>query len=282
MICARGLSSRARALYSTAMDAVHAQSSPEIAPELAARRTDAAVPVGAAAFELERFCIALCHDLRGPVATAGAAVHRLAHALDAPSDELPMLVDIARRSLAKADELLGSLPVLLAREADARLVAVSLEPLVATVRDDVDVDLRLAGARFEVRGRLPVVLAEPERLRVALRNLVRNAVQHRRPDVPLTVTLRAWRRRDTFTLTLSDNGSGIPRGERARIFAPLQRAPGTAAAGSGLGLTLARQAVEACGGGIAVASRPGAGTSFAITLRAASGGGAPASRSGRG
>ncbi len=234
--------------------------------------------VGAA---LERFCIALCHDLRGPVATAGAAVHRLAHALGSPSDELPMLVEIARQSLEKADQLLGSLPELLAREGEALLTAVDLEPLVETVRSDVDVELRLAGARFEVRGRLPVVLGEPERLRIALRNLVRNAVQHRRPDLPLVVTLRAWRRRDTWTLTLADNGSGIPRGERARVFAPLQRAAGAAVPGSGLGLTLARQAIEACGGSIAIASRGGTGTTFAVTLRAA-GDGARASRSARG
>lgn len=240
-------------------------------------------PGGAAAgAALERFCVALCHDLRGPVATAGAAVHRLAHALDPPSDELPMLVEIARRSLEKADQLLGSLPELLAREGEALLTTVDLEPLVETVRGDVEIELRLAGARFEVRGRLPVVLGEPERLRIALRNLVRNAVQHRRPDLPLVVTLRAWRRHDTWTLTLADNGSGIPRGARARVFAPLQRAASAAGPGSGLGLTLARQAIEACGGSIAVASRGGAGTTFAVTLRVPAGDGARASRSARG
>ena len=87
--------------------------------------------------------------------------------------------------------------------------------------------------------------------------------------VTLTITLRAWRRGDRWTLTLSDNGSGIPRAERAHVFAPLGRGAGTTAPGSGLGLTLARQAIEACGGSIAVSSRPGVGTSFAITLRAA-------------
>jgi len=270
MIFARGLPSRVGPLYSTAMDALRAH-----------EPGNATAHLGGPFGSLERFCVALCHDLRGPVATAGAAVHRLADALGAPSDEVPMLVEIARRSLAKADELLGSLPDLLAREGDALLEAVALEPLVAAVRDDVEVDLRLARATFEVRGRLPVVLACRERLRVALRNLLRNAVQHRRPDAPLAVTLRAWRRADTWTLTLSDNGNGIPRGERARVFAPLQRASGTRATGSGLGLALVRQAIEACGGSIAVASRPGAGTSFAITLRAA-GSGATASRSARG
>ena len=217
---------------------------------------------------LERFCVALCHDLRGPVATAGAAIHRLSHGLPVGAGDLPRLIEIARLSIAKADELLTSLPALLAREAEARLGAVALDDVVAAVRGDVEVELRLADAAFEVRGRMPVVLADAERLRVALRNLVRNALQHRRADVPARVTLRAWRRGPTWTLTLSDNGAGIPRGERARVFAPLQR--GATSAGSGLGLTIARQAVEACGGTLALATRASAGTSFAITLRAAS------------
>jgi signal transduction histidine kinase len=218
---------------------------------------------------LEHFCVALCHDLRGPVATAGAAIHRLSHRLPPEAGDLPRLIEIARLSIAKADELLTSLPALLAREAEARLDAVALDDVVAAVRDDVEVELRLAGAAFEMRGRMPVVLADAERLRVALRNLVRNALQHRCTDVPVRVTLRAWRRGATWTLTLSDNGAGIPRGERARVFAPLQRGATATSAGSGLGLTIARQAVEACGGTLALATRARAGTSFAITLRAA-------------
>jgi len=182
---------------------------------------------------------------------------------------------------AKLIELLGGFPERVPLEPEV-LETVDLGELVATVRDDVDVELRLVGARFEVRSRLPAVLAERERLRIALRNLVRNAVQHRRPDVALVIALRAWRRGAIWTLTLSDNGAGIPRGERARVFAPLQRASNATAPGGGLGLTLARQAIEACGGSIAVSSRPGVGTSFAITLRAAPRSDASASRSSRG
>jgi signal transduction histidine kinase len=243
----------------------------------------AAVPAPAAD-HLERFCVAICHDLRGPVATAGAAVHRLARLADglrAEPGDAAALVEIARQSLAKADELLTALPALLARESETTLDAVALDELLTMVRDDVQVDLRLAGGSFEVRGRLPVVLGDRERLRIALRNLVRNAVQNRRAEVPLAITLRAWRRGATWTLTLSDNGAGIPRGERARVFAPLQRASGAVQPGSGLGLTLARQAIEASGGSIVVSSRPGVGTTFAITLRAAPDDGARASRSSR-
>lgn len=218
---------------------------------------------------LERFCVALCHDLRGPVATAGAAIHRLARGLATERDDLPRLLEIARQSIAKADELLTSLPALLAREVDARLVAVALDDVVAAVRADVAAELASAGAALEVRGRLPVVLGDRERLRIALRNLVRNALQHHRGAVPPLVVLRAWRRGGTWTLTLTDNGAGIPRELRGRVFTPLQRAARAAGGGSGLGLGIARQAVEACGGALVLGTRPGSGATFAITLRAA-------------
>jgi signal transduction histidine kinase len=114
-----------------------------------------------------------------------------------------------------------------------------------------------------VRAPLGSVRADPDRLRIALRNLLRNAIQHRRACVPLEITVRSWRRGARLTLTLSDNGAGLPASERARLRGPLR--PGRSSSG-GLGLAIARAAIEASGGGLAAMSRAGLGTTFAITL----------------
>ena len=74
------------------------------------------------------------------------------------------------------------------------------------------------------------------------------------------IRIRAWRRAERWTITLSDNGMGLPRLGESR-----------ASGGLGLGLLIARQAVASSGGAIAASSRPGSGTTFAITLPAADG-----------
>lgn len=186
----------------------------------------------------------------------------LEQSIPAAETEPRRWLEIARRSLARADELLLSLPLLVARERVAR-ETISLDEILAIARADVDQELGLAEGRLTVHGPLGAVEADPDRLRIALRNLLRNGIQHRRPRVPLDMTVRSWRRGPRLTLTLSDNGAGLPPGERARLRGPLR--PGRSVTG-GLGLAIARAAIEASGGALAATSRAGLGTTFAITL----------------
>lgn len=227
------------------------------------RRPPARAPRASAVIGLDHLCIAICHDLRGPVTTAGAAMRGLEQSLSATDEERRRFLDIARRSLARADELLLSLPLLVARGEPPLRAAVPLGDLVASVHAEIEPELRLAEGRLAIHGPLATVSADPERLRIALRNLLRNAIQHRRPDVELEIRLRCWRRGPKCTVTIADNGAGLPRREQARLRGRLRA--GRAATG-GLGLAIARGAIEASGGRLAASSKPGLGTVFAITL----------------
>lgn len=202
----------------------------------------------------EGACLAICHDLRSPLATAAAAVHELERELGAQGPA-KRYVAIARASLAKADELLGALPDLLTRRQGERR-PIPLSPVVEAVRDDLRLDLELAGGKVRVVGALPRVLADPSRLRTALRNLVHNAIRHRRVDVPPDIAVRAWVRGDMCTLTITDNGIGIGT-------ASPQSRPG---GGLGIGLSIAHDAIEASGGRLSLAAGPCHGTVAAITL----------------
>lgn len=201
---------------------------------------------------VEGFCLAICHDLRSPLATAAAAVHELGRGLRA-NDGAEQYVEIARISLSKAGELLGALPDLLATETQPTR-SVPLAGVVEAVRDDVRLELSLAEGRLRVVGPLPSVLGDAGRLRIALRNLVQNAIRYRRLEAPPEVVIRAWQRDDTCCLTITDNGTGL---DRARNPAP---------GGLGIGLTLARRAIEACGGTLLLTQRRGPGTVATITL----------------
>jgi signal transduction histidine kinase len=71
------------------------------------------------------------------------------------------------------------------------------------------------------------------------------------------------RTKDRAVLTLSDEGPGIDRALRERIFDPYFTTKGT---GTGLGLAIAKKIVLQHGGEIQVGERPGGGASFSIVL----------------
>ncbi|BCX17721.1 MAG: hypothetical protein KatS3mg117_1403 [Geminicoccaceae bacterium] len=115
------------------------------------------------------------------------------------------------------------------------------------------------------------VRADPARLRQVLLNLLGNAVKFtERGRIRLAVTSR--RQEDGKALLafeLEDTGIGIEAGDLARLFRPWEQAKaatGRLYGGSGLGLVVARQIVEAMGGVLGCTSRPGEGTTFRLVL----------------
>ncbi len=137
-----------------------------------------------------------------------------------------------------------------------------LEPLVREVL------AREAGeARVEVS--IPpglAVVSDPMLLGRALGNLVRNAMVHAGPDAKVAV--RATEAADSFSISVSDDGPGVPAGELDRLFEPfyrLDRSRSRDTGGSGLGLAIVRTALQACGGD-ATASLPEGG-GLAVTLK---------------
>ncbi|WP_414115072.1 ATP-binding protein [Corallococcus macrosporus] len=90
---------------------------------------------------------------------------------------------------------------------------------------------------------------DPERLGLVLGNQVGNRVKH----TPTGAEVR-------------DTGEGIAPVQQARSFEKFYRAPGAPAGGAGLGLSIAKDIVQAHGGDIGVTSAPGQGCTFWFTL----------------
>ncbi len=109
-------------------------------------------------------------------------------------------------------------------------------------------------------------LADDEALSQALLNLLDNAVKYSGPS--REIQLGVHRRGEEAEIRVTDHGIGVPAAEQRRIFEKFYRAPEAAreTTGAGLGLALVKHFAEAHGGRVAVASGPGAGSSFSLWL----------------
>ena len=116
----------------------------------------------------------------------------------------------------------------------------------------------------------PPVRADREAIEEALVNLLTNAAKYGPEGSPIRVTVAC--RGDRVSIAVSDRGIGIPPADVERIFAGFYRgeqARERNIPGLGIGLALARKVARAHGGDLVVASTPGAGSTFTLTLRPA-------------
>jgi signal transduction histidine kinase len=117
---------------------------------------------------------------------------------------------------------------------------------------------------------LKVVQADPGRLEEVLDNLIGNAIKFSQPNARVRISVDEAP--DGVCIAVSDSGTGIPASELSRIFDRFYQLGGSMGrrfGGSGLGLYIARAYVEAMGGRIWAESSPGSGSTFYVSLPAA-------------
>ena len=211
------------------------------------------------------------HELRSPLARLEAAIGLARQRPEKLDDTL----DRIEREAARLDQLVGELLTLSRMQAGMERSAdeeIDLVELVREVADDARFEAEASGRQvgFVGEGEAPVI-ANVELLHRALENVVRNAVKF--TDEGTAVEVEIVRRPDPsghpnrLAVTVSDRGPGVPEGELEAIFEPFFRSETRAkTVGFGLGLAIARRAIEAHGGGIRARNRPSGGLKVEIVL----------------
>jgi hypothetical protein len=120
--------------------------------------------------------------------------------------------------------------------------------------------------RLEVRGRLPEMWLDPDKIDQILGNLLENAVRHGAGTVTIMVEPGAGE--DGASVSVRDEGEGIPPEAAKRVFRQFWRGQANRRSGTGLGLYIVKGLVEAHGGAITVQRAPGGGAEFRFTLPA--------------
>ena len=197
------------------------------------------------------------HELRTPIFALQAVLENIVDGVEVPD---PGTMKTALLQTERLGRLVTELLDL--SRVDAGVVQLARTPIdVASFFDDVVAEARVnaAGAgrdvRFEVSAPAVVVPGDRERLHQVFANLLDNAARHSPSGG--TVLVRAERRDDHLLLAVADEGDGIPRAERDRVFERFTRGERPGGGGTGLGLAIARWVVQLHRGTIAVVDPDG-------------------------
>lgn len=232
----------------------------------------------------DRALATLAHDIRTPLGAIDGYCEIMEGELYGP------VTDRQRETLGRmrmsGRHLLSLLEnVMEMARLSAGTVRVSLHPvpLALVARESVHMLLPAAGVKLQslqlADTAAVTVLADHDRLRQVVCNLVGNAVKYTPADGSITVgtTLREREGAAWGVLTVTDDGPGIPAAERAAIFEPYYRCEGTAELpGVGLGLAISRALVVQMGGLLELESGAGTGSAFSVWLPVLATGEAPA------
>ena len=225
--------------------------------------------------ELESFSYSVSHDLRAPLRHVNGFVQLLlkreGERLDATSARyLCVIADSAGKMGQLIDDLLAFSRT---SRAEMKTTRVDLATMVKEVRRELAPTAQDRHILWQV-DHLPMVEADPNLLRIALVNLLANAVKYTAPRAEARIEVGATPGGNgEVTVFVRDNGVGFDMRYAHKLFGVFQRLhredefPGT-----GIGLATVRRIINRHGGRVWAEGRPDAGASFYFTLKKAEGG----------
>jgi signal transduction histidine kinase len=222
----------------------------------------------------DEFIRNVSHELRTPLALVLGYAELLADGMlddPAPGQVEPLRVIVERcRDLSSLVETITA--IIEYEDRRPRRTPISLAEVVESVLADYRLLAKRSGLRLEVQisPQVPAVLADRRRLRTVVENLLDNAVKFTPAGGSITVSL-AGSTADEVLLCVADTGIGIAPRHHAQIFDRFFQVDGTLRrryGGSGLGLALVKEIVEAHHGSVRVESDLRRGSAFTVRLPA--------------
>jgi len=221
------------------------------------------------------FIAQISHELRTPLAAVKGFVDLAQYVLTEANEQARGFLVTAVENINVLNRLINEIldvSQLVRGDLQLRVEQADINAILVEVADgfsEVIADKRLD---FQTDyGDLPEIAGDPDRLRWALSQVVKNACNYTLPGGMVRVTTA--RENGSVVIRVRDNGVGITPRELPRIFEQFYRGFPTSTdgqlidvRGAGLGLFILDQVVSAHGGSVAVQSAPGRGSEFAVRL----------------
>ncbi|QTA81071.1 Two component system histidine kinase, HAMP and PAS domains-containing [Desulfonema limicola] len=216
------------------------------------------------------FVMAASHELRTPLTSLGMSVDLLLeHAAQDLSENDRELLQAAHEEVHRMKALVNDL-LDLSKIEGGRIEMEFENVQTSTLFDHVltlfknQADMKEVRLTSDIKGKLPKVRADANKITWVLTNLISNALRYVKKGGH--IHLAAVIIGQHIHLSVSDDGPGIPQEYHSRIFQKFIQVKGREPGGTGLGLAICKEIVRAHGGTIWVESSPGRGSNFTFTL----------------
>ncbi len=211
----------------------------------------------------------VAHDLRTPMTRLRSTVEMT---LQSDCEDARLLREALMDCAEESERMASMLRMLMdISEAESGVMRLNLKEIdiAGLLADTVSLYENIAedrGVRLHVASMEPLpALADENRMRQVIANLLDNAIKYSRPGG--RVDVEAYRRRERIDIIVRDQGEGIPPDEIPKIWDRLYRCDKSRSErGLGLGLSVVRAVVHAHGGKIEAFSEPGHGSRFIVYL----------------
>ena len=213
----------------------------------------------------------IAHELRTPLAVIQANLEAMLDGVRPLSAEEVADVHRETRLLSRLVTDLRDISLAETGQLPLRKELTDLSALVRTSVARFSSQAEEKGVRLDVEAADGELSADvdPDRIAQVLGNLLDNALRHAPAGGEVVVRLQPGTQRDEVRVTVRDTGSGIPEEHLPNIFERFYRADRARTrtdGGSGIGLAVVRQLIEAHGGRVWAESQPGKGATFGFVL----------------
>jgi PAS domain S-box-containing protein len=221
--------------------------------------------------ESRSFAHAVAHDLKAPLrAINGFCALLQESASNKLSDAERDYIDRARQGAMRMSALIDDLLDYSRLEhREQRLQPIDCRAFVRALVDSMREQIQEAGAQVHIALDSTPVMADSEGLRIALSNLIENALKFSRQTEQPRIDIESSIEYGRYLLKVRDNGIGFDVAYRDKIFEIFNRLHASGYEGTGIGLALVRKAVQRMAGEVWAESTPGQGATFSVSLKLA-------------
>jgi len=219
------------------------------------------------------FVSIVSHQLRSPLSNLKWVIEILMSGKVCPvAEEQIEYIQILRENSKRMDELVSDL-LTVSRIEQNRLPLqeekTSLKELVEKIIKETEILAKASNVEIEFSfdDEMPEIVFDPSQVKLAIANLVENAVRYAKTKGLVKVRLK--KQKNNLCLEVEDNGVGIPEKDQKYIFQKFFRSENAKkhqTEGSGLGLYIAKSIIEKSGGKMGFYSKENKGSTFWLTL----------------